>query len=352
MENTKKLTGWKKVLSIFGIAIGSVVALVLAILLALHLLTPVVFNDFFSKAKEEYVTPGIYDGLVPQGYAYAGDVGFYLQCGYMADGSSASRIYVTDAKDTNDTFYVELYTADGKPYTGHTGGITVNQRFIWLANDGDGDDNCIWVFSRDEILNAKNGDKITLKTCFKPESRAAFCFVDGSHLWVGEFHDAEKYPSKDTHKFEVSGGTNSALICAYPLDSESIYGIEAKKTENGIEITPDKLLSIPDWVQGFAKSNKGGFVLSTSYAVSKSHLLFYRDATDGEANATLEINGKQVPVFFLDEKTLAKDVEMPPMSEEIFFKDNRLYVLFESACQKYIFGNFTRGVHIYSYDPQ
>lgn len=350
MENTKKLTGWKKALTIAGISVGAVVALVLVILLSLHLLTPVVFNDFFSNAKEEYVTPGIYDGLVPQGYAYNGEYKVYLQCGYMADGKSASRIYITDAENTGDSRYIELYTADGKPYTGHTGGITVNQSFVWMANDGEGDDNCVWVFSLKEILGAKNGDKITLKTSFKPESRAAFCFVDGSHLWVGEFHDAEKYPTKDTHKFDVAGGTNSAFICAYPLDSDSAYGIEATEVDGETVITPDKLISIPDWVQGFTRTPDGGFVLSTSYAVSKSHLLFYGDVTKEEADATLEINGKNIPVYFLDADSKTDDVEMPPMSEEIFVKDGRLYVLFESACQKYLFGNFTRGVHIYSYE--
>ena len=38
------------------------------------------------------------------------------------------------------------------------------------------------------------------------------------------------------------------------------------------------------------------------------------------------------------------------VSEEIFVKGDRLFVLFESACQKYIFGNLIRGTHIYSYE--
>lgn len=349
MENTKKLTGIQKALAIFGIALGSVIALILVILLSLHLFTPVVFHSFFSNAQEEYVTPGIYDGLVPQGYAYDGEHKVYIQCGYMADGKSASRIYITDADNTKNSRYVELYTADGKPYTGHTGGITVNQKFVWIANDGEGDDNCVWVLSLKEVLGAKNGDKITLKTSFQPESRAAFCFVDTNYLWVGEFHDSEKYPTKDTHKFDVAGGKNSALVCAYPLDSDSEYGIEIKEDGDKVIFTPEKLLSITDNVQGFARSDKAGFVLSTSYAVSKSHLIFYKDLTSGDADATLEINGTKVPVYFLDADSKTDDVEMPPMSEEIFFKNDRVYVLFESACMKYIFGNFTRGIHVYSY---
>ncbi len=348
MENAKKLTGWKKAFAIVGITLGAIVALVLAILIGIHALTPVVFNGFYFNADAEYVTPGIYEGLVPQGYAYVDENKLYLQCGYMADGKSASRIYVTNSEDIDDTFYVELYTADGKPYTGHTGGIASALGFVWLANDGDGDDNCVWVMSLAELLSAKNGGKMTLKTSFQPESRSAYCFADGNYLWVGEFHDAEKYPTKDTHKFDVSGGTNSALVCAYKLDANSEYGIACEKDGEADVFTPELLLSVTDQVQGFTKT-PDGFAISSSYAVSPSHLRFYSDVTKDTPDTALSVNGEDVPVYFLDADALTKDVQAAPMSEEIFVKDGRLYVLFESACQKYIFGNFTHGIHIYSY---
>ena len=355
MENRKKVTPLKKALIIFLITLCAILALVLAILIGAHALTPVIFNEFYSNADAEYVTPGIYEGLVPQGYAYIeeedGDV-IYLQCGYMADGVSASRIYVTRqlSDSSYDTGYVELYAADGTPYTGHTGGITSFGEFIWLANDGDGDDNCVWVLSLDEVIakSLLNEEKVTLETSFKPESRSAYCFADGKYLWVGEFYDAEKYPTKDTHKFEVSGGTNSALICAYKLDETSKYGISYEQDGENAVVTPELLLSVTDRVQGFTRT-PDGFALSSSYSVTPSHLRFYSDATKNSPDAALSVNGEDVPVYFLDADVLTKDVQAAPMSEEIFVKDGRLYVLFESACQKYIFGNFTHGIHIYSY---
>ena len=267
-------------------------------------------------------------------------------CGYMTDNVSASRIYITNAKNTKETSYVELYTSDGAPYTGHTGGLTQAGDFLWLANDGEGDDNCVWVFSLEEILSAENGSKITLKTSFKPESRSAYCYADDKYLWVGEFRDDEKYPTAESHKFDVSGGTNYALICAYPLDASTEYGI---KTAEGA-ITPELLLSVTDLVQGFTITDDGKLVLSTSYALNKSHLLIYNDVTKNDPDASLTVNGANVPVYFLDADVLAEDVVMPPMSEEIFVKDGKIFVLFESACKKYIFGNFTRGRHIYSYE--
>ena len=38
------------------------------------------------------------------------------------------------------------------------------------------------------------------------------------------------------------------------------------------------------------------------------------------------------------------------MSEEIVCKDGKVYVLFESACTKYIFGNLIRGDRVYAYE--
>lgn len=358
MENTKKLTPLKKALIIFGITLGAIIALVLVILIGVHALTPVVFNGFYFNADAEYVTPGIFDGLVPQGYAYVeeedGDV-VYLQCGYMADGVSASRIYVTKQMSGSSSYvpagYVELYNADGTPYTGHTGGITASDELVWLANDGDGDDNCVWVLSLNEIVAKAmlNEEKIVLETSFKPESRSAFCFADENYLWVGEFHDPEKYPTKDTHKFEVSGGTNSALVCAYKLDEDSEYGIAYQQVGETDVFTPELCLSVTDQVQGFTKT-PDGFALSSSYGVSPSHIRFYSDVTKDAPDAAVSVNGNDVPVYFLDADALTKDVQAAPMSEEIFVKDGKLYVLFESACQKYIFGILTHGIHIYSYN--
>lgn len=347
MSKLKNLSIGKKIGIICGAIIVAFIALVLCLLLALHVVTPLASIDFFLNSDPEYVTPGIFEGLVPQGYAYLSDKDVYIQCGYMSDGTSASRIYVTSTEDTSDSFFVELYSADGQPYTGHTGGITSSSGLIWLANDGEGNDNCVWVFTLDELLNAKDG-KVILDTKFQPESRAACCFTDGEYLWVGEFNDGEKYVTKETHAF----GENNALICAYEIDISSQYGIKFEHAEEkdvfAPVFTPAMALSVTDLVQGFTKT-PDGFVLSTSYSVKASHLYFYSDITKGEADATILVNGKDVPVYILDDEAMIKDVQMPPMSEEIFVKDGRVFVLFESACQKYIFGNFTHGIFTFSY---
>lgn len=325
--------------------IGKIALIVLASLLAVWLLiqlvTTLIFFEFFRKSDKEFRIPGQSDGLVSQGFTYLPDQQVYLQCGYMADGVSASRIYIIPKNEPKKAYYVELLTADGAPYTGHTGGIAVKDNLLWLANDGEGDDNCVWVLTIYELFRKEAGESIKLTTSFQPETRAAYCYVDSNCLWVGEFHRPVDYPTKESHAFTVANGVeHRALIACYQIDAEAETGIQS--------LTPSRFVSVPDHVQGFARDEYGHFVLSTSYGLSKSHLLFYDDITVNAPDATLDVNGTSVPVWFLDADVQHDDLVCPPMSEEIVIHDGRLFYLTESASKKYIFGNLIRGRHVYS----
>lgn len=332
----------KKIGKIALICLCSLLALVILLLAGAHLFTPLVFPDFFKNATKEYRIPGLSDGFIPQGFTYLESEKLYIQCGYMADGESASRIYLIPEGNEQSATYVELLTRDGAPYTGHTGGITTNGTLVWLANDGEGDDNCVWVMSFAELLDAKEGIKLT--TAFQPESRAAYCYVDDEYLWVGEFYREGDYPTKESHTFEAAGGVeHHALICAYPLDSTRETGIKAG--------APAHLLSVTGHVQGMTRTENGDFILSTSYGLSKSHLLVYRNEVGSPEDVDrpkLDIDGTSVTVWFLDESNLIRDIVAPPMSEEMVVRNGRVYYLTESASTKYIFGNFIRGRHVYS----
>jgi hypothetical protein len=306
--------------------------------------TGIVYSEFFKDAKTEFRTPGLDDGIVPQGFAYSPEKNVYLQCGYMTDGVSASRIYIVDGKNTSSVRYVNLIASDGSAYLGHTGGITVSGDFVWLANDGDDGDNLVWVLSLSEILSLENGEGVALTKSFKPESRSAFCYADDEYLWVGEFYRGGAYETAENHAFSgvnCEDGIQNAIICAYRLDATKETGIASE--------TPEKILSVTDEVQGFTRTPDGGFILSTSWSISTSKLHFHKNVLEGAADAELEVNGTKVPVWHLDADTLTKQLELPPMSEEVIVKDGRVWVVLESACQKYIFGNLLRSTFTYSY---
>ena len=339
---------------IVGITLVSIIALFLIALLCLHLLTPTVYGEFFDGARVEYKAPGLSEGFIPQGFAIAEEGNVYLQCGYMKDSSQASRVYLTDVK-SGESYYIELYLPDGKPYTGHTGGITTARDLVFIANDGEGEDNCVWVITLEAVLGCEKEGKLILKNKFNPETRAAYCFADEDYLWVGEFYN-ESYPTDESHAFEVSGGINKALICAYALDDSSFYGIaystvfDDESEEYKDVFIPELCLSVTDQVQGFTVDEGGRIILSTSYGMASSHLLFYSPIDKNDPDAMLDFYENDIPVYYLDADSLQRDVPMPPMSEEIFVKGDRVFVCFESATTKYIFGNFTRGRHIYSFE--
>ena len=331
----------KRIGKIALIVLCAILAFVLLVLLLAPVVTTIIFHDFFKDAEKEFRIPGQSDGLVSQGYTFLPDQQFFLQCGYMADGESASRIYIIPKAEPKKAYYVELYTEDGAPYTGHTGGISVSGNFVFLANDDDGDENRVWVLSVYDLLGSDNGAAYTLKTYFHPETRAAYCYVDGDYLWVGEFHRPVDYPTKESHAFTVAGDVeHRALIACYKLDAEAETGIAS--------LTPTRFVSVTDHVQGFARDQYGHFILSTSYGLSKSHFLCYDDVLSQLPDASLNVDGTDVPVWFLDEDVLLRDLVCPPMSEEIVIYGGRIYYLTESASQKYIFGNFIRGRHVYS----
>ena len=331
----------KRIGKIALIALCSLLALVLLILLLAPVVTTIIFHDFFSNAQKEFRIPGQADGIVTQGFTYLPEQQIFLQCGYMADGESASRIYMIPQNEPKKAYYVELINEDGTPFLGHTGGIAVKGNYVFISNDDEGEDNRVWVITVYDLLRCEAGESCTLKYSFQPETRAAYCFVDGNYLWVGEFHRPVDYPTKESHAFTVAGGVeHRALIACYKLDETTELGIAS--------LTPTRFVSVPDQVQGFARDQYGHFILSTSYGLSKSHFLFYGDVLTDVPDASLTVDGTDVPVWFLDEDVMTRDLVCPPMSEEIVVYDDRVYYVTESASKKYIFGNFIRGRHVYS----
>ena len=302
-------------------------------MLGAHLMTPVVYSAFFSSAEPQYSTPGISDGAIQQGYTYFEGKNVFLHSGYMVDGS-ASRIYIVDASDTDNVRYVSLATADGQPYDGHAGGIAAYGNFVWLAKSS-GDD-CLWRIDADSLLSCENGDVLVLDTPFYVDCTASFCHVDENFVWVGEFMSKDE--SSDYEFKTADGSTNNGLILGY--GREDAEALDAD--------TPSIAYSIRYNVQGMATYD-GHVVLSTSWAINTSHLLFYSTLSDTAVLNSVNIDGKSVPLIILDESNLVSYVPMQPMAEEIVAKDGKIYVAFESASKKYIFGHFTRGIRVYAY---
>ena len=103
-------------------------------------------------------------------------------------------------------------------------------------------------------------------------------------------------------------------------------------------------------------TDDGKVILSTSYGLSVSKLYVY-DTTNlvGEdydfvgtaKSGAFAFNG--IKRYYLDSSNLVDTISAPPMAEELVYLDGKIYIMNESACNKYIFGKFTSGYKIYAY---
>ncbi len=328
----KKLV--KIAIKTFAIIIVVAIVAVLGFMLA----EPLVYNDFYSRdSQKEFATPGAGDDFVQQGFCYAGD-NVILASGYMK-GKKPSRIYVVEGTNYDDrtTTYVQLKDEKGKHTTNHAGGVSVFNDKVYICNS-EGDPSSILVYSLSEILSADEGDDVVAKQNVPVDCNASFCEVSGNVLYVGEFYMDGKYSTADSHKLTTpSGDKNNAMVFGYALDNDG----------NILADAPVGVLSVTDKIQGMAFAGDK-IVLSSSYGLATSKLYVYDKSLASNNQSTITIEGKTLPIVYLDSSCLVDTISAPPMAEEMVYINGRLMVIGESASNKYLFGKLLRAKHVWS----
>ena len=277
-----------------------------------------IYSEYYSINENVCKNPGLNDGFVCQGVAANEANNVFIVSGYMKD-HSASRLYITDKN--NESYFVSLST-NGKAFKGHAGGVATTGDNIYLAS-GD----TIYTFSLSEVLNSENGAIIDIGGGIEVNNQASFVYTDETHLYVGEFHDGENYITE--HPYQTNDGKYYAIISRYPLNDLT---------------TPNKIYSIRNKVQGACFTPDGKVVLSTSYGLTSSVFYVYNEADAVDSGQTLD----GAPVYYLN--NCLNEIKGPAMSEDLDYYDGKVITLFESACNKYIFGKFFFANKIVSLD--
>ena len=338
MSQKKAVCGKKKALKVVGIILCCLIGLVLLLLLGIRAYFRLPVSGYYKNSEKSFVIPGLSDGMIHQGLAYDSENGTFLITGYRTDGG-ASQVSVVSKADGKEVKRLNLANEDGSAFTGHVGGITVYGDFVYVA-----DEEGLVAFHKADVAAASNGDSVKSVGLFKTSTaddslHVAFTHVEGDTIYVGEFYREENYPTPDSHKYKTAAGdNNTALILAYKLDGTAPLGI-ADKIE--------RAYSIPALVQGMCFDANGKIYLSTSYAVSFSHITGYNAE---KKEGTITVLGQTVPLYVLDSSTQIVDIELAPMSEEIVIVDGKLYTMCESATNKYILGKFTSAKYCYATD--
>lgn len=296
-------------------------------------------EDYYNDSEKAFRIPDCNAGFVAQGLAYDKETDSFLVTGYMADGS-ASPVYVV-SRSSGEAKRKRMLDTEGQPFACHAGGLSVTDKYVYVAGGSDG---CVYVYDRADVFSAEPDGKLPCLGKFETKLGdgtsvgVAFTTIHDGKMYVGEFYREQNYPTPDSHKLTTGAGDyNQALAAAYAFS-------DAEDAVFGLNPAPVAVYSLPGLVQGMA-FHKNKIYLSTSYALAFSHIYVYDEKK-------LESRGifGDAPLYELDSSVLTDDVKLPPMSEEIEFVpgENKLYVMCESASNKYIFGKLTGGEWCYA----
>lgn len=250
-----------------------------------------------STRESDYINNLIStEGQCPQGICITNE--YYLITAYCTDDNdSLGSLYVFDKVDG------EYLVTLGMKKDSHLGGLAFDGTNVWICHSDSKTLECIPYSYILKIAKQKPQAAVDATGIFKEYKVAnvpsCITYFDGK-LWVA------------THNIYLKSVMISYKYLGGILKEENRY-------------------SIPDKVQGIAFDQTGNIYLSTSFGRTKSSYLKIYDNVDA-------LN--QTP-----NKPKMK-VEMPPCSEEITIASGKVYVLFESASEKYFEGTDGNGSSI------
>ena len=290
-----------KVVKIVLIIIGVVALLFILNYLRINIHYHLNKNNY----KESFLVQGNKEYYVPQGLTYSSKYNVVLQTSYNSK-HDVSRLYITDFKTKKLLKTLNLIEIDDKDNTNHVGGITTNNETVWITNDYE-----VNEYSLEEIINTNN-DYIKSINNTKLPIRGDFCFYKDNTLYIGDFCLKPFYPVPD----------NNPLLLAY-------------NTNNIDYNSPKYIISLPKMVQSMEINNNNEFLFTASFTyLITSKLLVYKNVLKEKAS-TYTLNGKKYPYYKFSKNNLIRKDTIPPMAEGMFYKNNRLYILFENSSDAY-----------------
>ena len=280
------------------------------------------YTAYSPIAKIEFKIPGLNDSLCPQGMCYVEDENLWLVSGYSCKNDEKSKIYVVDDKSGEVIKYFTIQSQNEKFESAHFCGVAQYDDVVWIATDG-----YLLLLSFDDVLSVANAGEVEVLSEFDTKTGADFIQIYDGKLYVGDFYRQGYSKENATHKVKVSNQqTNYALMLEFPINLN---------LENKIETTPTLAISIPNQVQGFVFGENGAAIFSTSYSLPDSKFYVYEKMSSLEDNATISLSFGDIPLKVYSNEDLNQILEGPCMSEALCLKGDRVYILYESACDKY-----------------
>lgn len=289
------------------------------------------YKSFFKEFKSDFTIPGLFEGIIPQGICYIGDLDAFAISGYYEDALYPSMLMLIDAGTGKLTKAFPLQKVDGEAYTGHAGGLTASEDYIYITSE-----STCYICEIGSLKDLKNGDTLQFESNFRLNTFGSFaCYSDGI-LWTGDFIESSDDGREKAGKITTlpSGETFYAYCEGYIL-KDGIPDVKKINAEaNGY--IPDYMLAIPEQVQGMSFTLSGKIIFSTSYGrKNDSKIYIYDDVLLTERIGTYKIENTEIDLLACSSDLLKETVTAPPMAEGITQGKNGQYIIFESGAEKY-----------------
>lgn len=288
------------------------------------------YTPYFEISEKFAVIPGLNEKLIPQGMGYIEDKNWFVLSYYRSTG--ASVLSCVDADTGTLIKSVPVSNEDGTIYTGHAGGVAVSRLNLWISSGG-----FLRRIPLSDLYAAQDGEIVRIVDKFNTGTNASFVTFNDDVLWVGEFFHDGNYLTNTDHYVRISiFEVNHSWVTGFKVDAQTDLVQKAVADTGADPVVPDYILSIPDIVQGIVVADNGEIILSRSYGRGNDSTISVYHPIVFEEPVTLKtIEGVEVPIWVLSSKTLSGKITALPMSENIYLKDDMLYILYESAGEKY-----------------
>ena len=289
------------------------------------------YKNFFKEFKNSFTIPGLFEGIIPQGFCYIGELDAYGISGYYEDGLYPSMLMLVDAKTGKFAKAFPLQNVDGNGYFGHAGGLSASEDYIYITSE-----STCYICEIDNLKSLKNGEPLKFQSNFKLNTFGSFaCFNDGI-LWTGDFIESSDKGRESSRKITTlgSGETFYAYCEGYVLKDGNPDVKKVNSDTTGY--IPDYLLAIPEQVQGMCFTYSGKIIFSTSYGrKNNSRIYVYDDVFLTERVGTHKIEETEIDILACSSDLLTETIIAPPMAEGITQGENGQYIIFESGAEKY-----------------
>src|SRR5262245_12851432 len=130
--------------------------------------------------------PGLLQGAIPQGLAFWAPYNWlFISCYFHHDEGVASKtpsvVVAIDAKTGKLERCLTLVESNGKPHTGHVGGLAISDKYLWVGSEQ------LYRASLEDILTAQRFAHLSLQKLFHAECDASYIAYHDGRVWVGEF---------------------------------------------------------------------------------------------------------------------------------------------------------------------